>query len=57
LMGVTALIVVAGYFHVGWWLKSMLTNKRKDSRPPSPPSQDSKTDAAPAKRGSKGENG
>jgi uncharacterized membrane protein YdjX (TVP38/TMEM64 family) len=40
LLGVTALIILGGYFHVGWWLRSFL-KKRKGSRPalPSPPPQ------------------
>ena len=36
LLGVTALIILGGYFHVGWWLRSVL-RKRKGSRPALPP--------------------
>lgn len=40
LLGVTVLIILGGYFHVGWWLRSLL-RKRKGSRPAlSPPRQD-----------------
>ena len=35
LLGVTALIILGGYFHVGWWLRSYL-KKRKGSRPALP---------------------
>jgi uncharacterized membrane protein YdjX (TVP38/TMEM64 family) len=38
LLGVTALIILGGYFHVGWWLRSFL-KKRKGSRPALPPPQ------------------
>jgi len=38
LLGVTALIVLGGYFHVGWWLRSYF-KKRKRSRPALPPPQ------------------
>jgi hypothetical protein len=38
LLGVTALIILGGYFHVGWWLRSLL-KKRKGSRPALPPPQ------------------
>ena len=36
LLGVTVLIILGGYFHVGWWLRSLL-RKRKGSRPALPP--------------------
>jgi uncharacterized membrane protein YdjX (TVP38/TMEM64 family) len=38
LLGVTVLIIMGGYFHVGWWLRSLL-KKRKGSRPALPPPQ------------------
>jgi uncharacterized membrane protein YdjX (TVP38/TMEM64 family) len=38
LLGVTALIILGGYFHVGWWLRSLL-KKRKESHPALPPPQ------------------
>jgi uncharacterized membrane protein YdjX (TVP38/TMEM64 family) len=38
LLGVTALIILGGYFHVGWRLRSFL-KKRKGSRPALPPPQ------------------
>lgn len=39
LLGVTVLIILGGYFHVGWWLRSIF-RKRKGSRPALPPPQD-----------------
>lgn len=38
LLGLTALIILGGYFHVGWWLRSVIRN-RKRSRPALPPPQ------------------
>jgi uncharacterized membrane protein YdjX (TVP38/TMEM64 family) len=38
LLGVTALIILGGYFHVGWWLRSLF-KKRQGSRPALPPPQ------------------
>jgi len=38
LLGVTVLIILGGYFHVGWWLRSFL-KKRKGSRPALSPLQ------------------
>ncbi len=39
LLGVTALIILGGYFHVGWWLKSVLKRRRDASSPALPPHQ------------------
>ena len=36
LLGVTALIILGGYFHVGWWLKSVLKKRREASQPAHP---------------------
>ncbi len=38
LLGLTALIILGGYFHVGWWLRSVIRD-RKRSRPALPPPQ------------------
>lgn len=51
LLGFTALIILWGYFHLGWKLRSMI-RKRKDSRlalplPPSPPSPQSERMSQP----------
>jgi len=37
LLGVTVLIILGGYFHVGWWLRSLFRKKRTGSRPALPP--------------------
>ncbi|HQL91460.1 MAG TPA: TVP38/TMEM64 family protein [Syntrophales bacterium] len=36
LLGVTALIILGGYFHVWWWLRGMIRQRRR-SRPALPP--------------------
>jgi hypothetical protein len=39
LLGVTAVIIVGGYFHVGWRLKSLMKKKKDLSGPAHPPQQ------------------
>jgi uncharacterized membrane protein YdjX (TVP38/TMEM64 family) len=55
LLGVTAMIILGGYFHVGWWLKSFLKN-RKASRPALPaPQQQPERAAQPSESGNEGQ--
>ncbi len=59
LLGVTVLIILGGYFHVGWWLKSALRKKRMASRPALPPPghQKSESVTAPPESGTEGKKG
>ncbi|HTZ39492.1 MAG TPA: TVP38/TMEM64 family protein [Syntrophales bacterium] len=55
LLGVTVLIILWGYFHIGRWLKSVLRTKREESRPAlSPPPDRSEGVPKPPDNGSEG---
>ena len=55
LLGVTALLILGGYFHVGWWLRSVIRDRRR-SRPslPAPPPE---RVAQPPEGGNEGKEG
>jgi uncharacterized membrane protein YdjX (TVP38/TMEM64 family) len=58
LLGVTALIILGGYFHVGWWLKSVLKKRREASRPAlPPPQQQTERVTNPLENGTEGKQG
>jgi uncharacterized membrane protein YdjX (TVP38/TMEM64 family) len=58
LMGVTALIILGGYFHVGWWLKSVLKKRKEASRPAlPPPQQQTERVTDPPENGTEGKKG
>lgn len=56
LLGVTVLIILGGYFHVGWWLRSLIRD-RKRSRPALPPPPASEGVANPAEGRTDGKKG
>jgi len=41
LLGLTALIIVGGYFHVWWWLRALIRERRRSrlALPPPEPAQ------------------
>lgn len=53
LLGVTVLIILGGYFHVGWWLRSLIRD-RKRSRLALPPPAAPEGATKPAEGGAKG---
>ena len=55
LLGVTALLILGGYFHVGWWLRSVIRD-RKRSRPALPPPPPERV-TQPSEGGAKGKEG